>query len=451
MPIEPPLLAIGIPRSGFSLLISVLIEICEATGFSGSQKRRCIETLSRELGSVAFGGLGRQFERADISDRLLFNENFRPLAGGPRWIDVAEAPTANFRKYVGARGMGDFTIVTRHPPELLLGDRVVHSHSGAGTWPGFGPFRGHARFASIRNPFAIVNSACFSINALASAYLQSIGSTPEEDEASRQTLALYKLSDPRFFGSLVAHLKRELDAYLPHRSRYTEMRWESLIDEPVPTILALAGRIGVEMDPSVAAGIWDRLGHRNLTGAHRHNFRTGYGIVGDWRNWLVNWHLDFMRDAGLAPAIRALGYDADARIDPAAHTPFQHRLADALAKGEPAEAEWDRDLFVFAFNKTNIDFGAFGFRQFAWRRHTRIERSCFSDPFVESAIWDEVEAAMDAINAFLGDVLPELATATAPEAAVRGAFSRQAERLKSVAGPGFERLHDRCISGFSTA
>ncbi|MGQ0546194.1 MAG: hypothetical protein ACT4P3_12800 [Betaproteobacteria bacterium] len=135
--------------------------------------------------------------------------------------------------------MGDFTVLTRHPPGLLEADKVVHSHTGAGAWPGLAPFAGHLRFASVRNAFGVLNSAVFSINALTSEYLQRRFPPGHDAEPLRQRLAEYKLTDARFFASLAKHLARELEAYLPHRAKYTEMRWEDLIRQPVATMVRL--------------------------------------------------------------------------------------------------------------------------------------------------------------------------------------------------------------------
>ena len=76
------------------------------------------------------------------------------------------------------------------------------------------------------------------------------------------------------------------------------MKWEELILNPVPTIQAVAEAAGTPIGASFAAQIWERLDHVNLTGHHRHNYRVGKGIVGDWRNWLTNHHLEILRRSG---------------------------------------------------------------------------------------------------------------------------------------------------------
>lgn len=396
----PPLLAIGAPRSGFSLLISVLIEVRAATGVRPTRRQRALRAMEGTLGRLVADRIEAAFRDAGLGEKLLYNDNFKRLSGGPRWL---EPEGVVFRKYFGVPGMGDFTVLTRHPPGLLEADEVVHSHTGAALWPELEPFVRHLRFASVRNPFGVLNSAVFSINALTSEYLQRKFPPGHDAEPLRQRLAEYKLSDRRFFASLAAHLARELEAYLPHRGRYTEMRWEDLIVQPAATMARLAAAAQTPISEAAAGRIWQRIGYRNLTGAHRHNFREGHGRVGDWKRWLVDEHLEMARAAGLGPLMRELGYDPHERIDPASHTPFQRKVAAALAAGRVIDETEDRDLFTFAFNKTNIDFSQFGFRIGAWRAHTRLERSCFSDEGLERRVSDAAEEACAAMNAFLGE------------------------------------------------
>jgi hypothetical protein len=397
-----PLLVIGAPRSGFSLLISVLIEVRAAARLRPTRRQRVLRAMEGTIGRIVADRVEAVFRDTGFGEKLLYNDNFKRLSGGPRWL---EGEAVVFRKYLGVPGIGDFTVLTRHPAGLLEADEVVHSHTGAAAWPGLPAFAEHIRFASLRNPFGVLNSAVFSINALTSEYLQRKFPPGHDAEPLRQRLAAYKLTDPRFFASLATHLAREIEAYLPHRSRYVEMRWEELIEQPPATIARLAAAAGTPIPNAGARRIWERIGYRNLTGAHRHNFREGHGRVGDWKRWLVEEHLEMARAAGLGPMMRELGYDPVERIEPAAHTPFQKKVAAALRAGKVLDETEDRDLFTFAFNKTNIDFAQFGFRIGEWREHTRVERSCFADEALERRASDAAESACAAMNAFLAVLL----------------------------------------------
>lgn len=431
---RPGLLVVGAPRSGFSLLISVLIECRLRTGDAATRRQRALRAMEAELGRIVADRIDAGLDESGLRDRVVFNDNFRRLVGGPRWIDERDPGRVCFRKYVGVRGLGDFTLVTSHPAALLEVDQVVHSHSGAAAWPVLAPFAGRLRFASVRNPFGVLNSSVFSINALTSEYIQNHLPPGQDNDLLRQRLAAYKLTDLRFFRSLAAHLTRELEAYLPERGGYQEMRWEDLISDPVATICRLAEIAQTPVGSGMAEAIWQDLGYRNLTGAHRHNFRQGYGKVGNWRSWLVEAHLEVAREVGLTPAIEALGYRSDEHVDPAAHTPFQREVAAALAAGRVVDDTADRDLFTFAFNKTNIDFAAFGFRVGEWREHTRMERSCMKVPAVEERVAEAAEQACRALNPFLRDFLELDFDAPGAAACVEDAFASHAGPLARL-GP----------------
>jgi hypothetical protein len=144
--------------------------------------------------------------------------------------------------------------------------------------------------------------------------------------------------------------------------------------------------------------IWAKLDHVNLTGAHQHNLRRGHGVLGGWRLWLTNEHLQMMKQAGLFEAAAGLGYPPPQPLDEAAYTPFQQELAAALADGRVVRAYDDQDLFGFAFNKSNIDWQGFGFKAYGWRTHTQIERSGFSDEALLMEVWEEAEAACAIVN-----------------------------------------------------
>jgi len=447
-PQRPPLLVIGAPRSGFTLLISVLSEIRLRSGERPATREAVLRLVEADLGRVVADRVVGAFQLSGLGGRLLLNENFRRLTGGPRWVDAEDASRVCFRKYIGVPGLGDFTLVTRHPAALLQADRIVHSHSGAAVWPGLPEFAAHRRFASLRNPFGILNSSVFSINALTSEYIQRFVPPEDDNDLIRQRLAEYKLTDHAFFASLVRHLRRELEDYLPHRGKYVEMAWEDLILAPAATIGRLADAAGMPLTEAKAAAIWSDLAYRNLTGAHRHNFRAGHGRVGGWRETLVNEHLEMASAGGLGPVARTLGWDPAERLDPTRYSPFQQRVAAALAQGRVIDDTSDRDLFIFAFNKTNIDFSNFGFRVGEWRAHTRLERSCFKDEALERRVWDAAEAACAALNAFLEDFLAVPSDGSA--AAAHDVFARHERSLAPLAPERYARTRRAVLEALAT-
>lgn len=391
-------LVVGSPRSGFALLCSVLAHLEPLAPPKADLRQALIDLFAARLGAHVSESVIRTFEAAGLLQDMVYNGNFRQLTGGPRWAGDERPGRACYRKYIGARGRGDLMLVTSHPVELLHGDSVPHSHSDPAWWPDAPEFAGHSLHASVRNPAGIINSACFSLNALASEHIQRYLPPEADADETRQDLALYKLSDLKFFDGIVRFYVDWFARFLPVRDRYAIMRWEDLILDPVPTIRAVAGAAGLPVGPRMAADIWARLDHVNLTGDHRHNYRAGKGIVGDWRNWLTNHHVDRLRAAGLEEVALAFGYEPFGRLDPAAYTPFQRRLDALIGRGEVHRCGVDADLFGYAFNKSNIDASAFGFRSHPWRAETRVERSSFTDPALEASISDAAEGSVARLN-----------------------------------------------------
>ena len=450
MPSEPLLpLVIGPPRSGFTLLSSVMVHLAQLgpSKWDGDLRQAVLNTVVDTLGWSVSDAVVRAISDEGLADDLVYNRNFRELTGGPKWIDAADPGRACFRKYIGIRGGGDLSLVTAHPRATLDHDLVVHSHVDPELWlkhPGYVRYR---KFASIRNPIGIINSSIFSLNALASEYIQKFLPPQQDHDELRQDQALYKMTDLNFFGGLASHLKRYLETFVKVRECYTVMRWEDLIDHPVPTIQSLGRACGLTVDDEQATGIWQQLDHRNLTGAHKHNYRRGFGIVGNWRQWLTNHHLRLIRDEGLGSLIEALGYDPNETLDEAAYTPFQREISGMIARGRVYDDYPDRDLFTFAFNKSNIDIEKFKFRRYPWRTHTQIERSCFADPGLELRIWDVAEAATELLNGFLTDLLAcDYTTRESARSAVERLFAEHEAELGRRAPARFTEARIACLA-----
>jgi hypothetical protein len=415
-------LVIGAPRSGFTLLIAVLSRIYPFTAGKRRPRLPAIRAYAGARGAGISAAIRGVFEARGLAPELVYNATFQDVAGGPKWLDPERPERACIRKYIGVRGMGDFTLITSHPREILEVYDVVHSHSKPGLWASETGYAGYAKYASLRHPAGVLNSSCHSINALTSEYLTRFRPRDAHDDGLRRQLALYKLTDPVFFEGLIDPLKQYLLEYLSCRGRFTEMKWEDLIEAPAPTIMRLAESAGVAMDRTIAAGIWDALRDRNLTGAHAHNYRRGHGRVGAWRGSLTNEHLDMLRARGMEEIARELGYGGLGSIPLASYTDFQRRVSGHLRAGTICREVDDEVLFGFAFNKSNLDSSRFsGFRSYGWREHTRVERSSFSDEKLLFEVWDTAERAVAEFNAGLhallgtGDAMQEMpAAAPAP-------------------------------------
>jgi hypothetical protein len=399
-------LVVGAPRSGFSLLINVLSSLMRRGGNRLPRSPRQM-VLDRVVELASFYSTHKYraaCAQLGITRDLVFNGEFHLLIGGPKWLDKTNTRLACFRKYFGVRGMGDFLLVTSHPRQVLEYDAVVHSHTAPALWlqqDYYAPFR---KLTSIRNPIGIINSACFSLNAMASEYIQNVLPWESEDHI-RQRHGLYKLTDLEFFHGLVRFLKNYLDEYLPCRDQYLVMKWEDLINEPATTICRIAAALDLVCPEKEARAIWKPMDHVNLLRFHKHNYRKGKGIVGDWKNSLVNEHLDIFREYGFDHYLEVLGYPSIPVLDPRDYSPYQKLIARYLQRGEIYRNIGDPDLFGFAFNKSNIDASKFGFKSFPARKWTRVERSSLTRDSIVEAVSDTAEECCTKINDLLFHVL----------------------------------------------
>jgi hypothetical protein len=398
-------LVIGAPRSGFALLASVVIHFIPLAPSKLDLRQRLLNALMREAGQAISDSIVATFAADGITNDLLYNPNFRYVVGGPKWLREDRPGYAAFRKYIGVRGKGDFTLVTSHPRQLLDMDEIVHSHVTPSWWPEHPGYQDYTRYASVRNPLGILNSSIFSLNALASEYIQKFIPPEFDNDDIRQNLALYKYTDLRFFEGLFSFLADYLEEFMKARDEYIVMHWEDLILSPEDTISQLASRSEIDLPPGFAKSIWKKLDHVNLTQAHKHNYRAGKGIVGDWRNWITNRHLALLKEHGFDHYSRELGYGEIEFLDESTYTPFQNKVDSYLKRGEIHDDFADKDLFEYAFNKSNFKSNAFPFQRYDWRDNTQIERSTFSDTVLEQKIWDVAENATASLNSFVEDFL----------------------------------------------
>lgn len=392
-------IVVGHPRTGFTLLISVLAELMPYSNREEvSPVVRAVRALCDTAGMQIAARIEGVFQRHGLLNDLIYNYNFKQLAGGPKWLKAGDNGLACFRKYIGIRGQGDFTVITSHPRQVLRYYDILHSHADPARWAEDPEYRNGQHFASIRHPAGTLASACFSLNALASEYIQRFVPPDADNDMIRQRLALYKLSDLNFFEALIGPFKAYLEEFCGCIDRYTVMRWEDLIQAPIQTIQTLGNAIGILIQDSEAAEIWRRLDHVNLTGAHKHNYRYGHGVVGGWRRWLTNTHLDVMRDYGLEQYAERFGYGAFSSLNEQAYTPFQKTLDAYIKRGEAFRDYGDEDLFGFAFNKSNLDLTRFAFKRYEWRTHTQIERSSCTNERLVMDVWDAAEEACGLVN-----------------------------------------------------
>lgn len=394
-------------RTGLTLLVNIARQFIKYSPTYRVEPRRYIlERLCGILGQHLHQELTHAFRRAGLEQDLLYNAVFHPLAGGTKWLKEDDVETACIRKYVGVKAKGDFTLIVAHPREVLETDDIIHSHEDPRRWFRDDYYADCTRFASVRHPAGAINSAMFSINALTSEYIQRFLPAEQDNDLLRQDIAKYKLSNLEFFRSVLKYYVGFISNLVEVKHQFILMRWEDLIQTPVPTILRLAREAKIPVSEGDAEAIWTRLDHVNLTGPHQHNYRRGKGKVNDWRNWLINEHIDILREADIEDAMTEFGYPKLQYLDVRDYTPFQKEMADLVAAGKIYEDFRDRELFGFSVQKSNVDWRDLdGFRGYEWRRHSKIERSCLSDDSLEMQVWDRMETALGRVNGILTEYL----------------------------------------------
>lgn len=401
-------LVVGAPRTGFTLLINILSRLLPFTGYEPDAEEKHIRHFVNAAGDDISKAVLAAFDAAGLARDVVYARNFQFIAGGPRWIDAQDPAHIRFRKYIGIRGHGDLTLITRHDRALLKCQDIMHSHSNPAAWTAEAKACGYRSFASLRNPIGTLYSSCFSINALTSDYIQKFLPPEDDTDQLREVLALYKLTDLQFFSGLITPLMKYLDEFDGAEPEFDHvMRWENLIAFPTETIRRVAYAFDLQIDQNTAESLWGDMAWRNLTGRHKHNYRRGHGIVGGWRRYLVNEHLALMRDAGLERMTRRFGYGAIPDLHPDDYTPYQRRIAGMIKHGDVYRDYQDPWLFEFAFNKSNLDSSAFEFRRYPWREHTQIERSSLKDDTLAILVSDAAEAATAKFNAAFASLLAE--------------------------------------------
>jgi hypothetical protein len=442
----PNPLVVGAPRSGFSLLIAVMNELRRrAPGHAPSFSRRLLARLVDLTSFYMTERYKETFARFGIVDDLIFNGEFHLIVGGPKWLDKSNPARAAFRKYFGVRGMGDFLLITSHPREVLEHDAVLHSHSSPALWLELPYYTRSLKFTSIRNPIGIINSASFSLNAMASEYIQRFIPGDDEDFI-RQRMGLYKLTDLDIVRGLVQFLKTYLDEYLSVRDGYFVMRWEDLIERPVETIRQIATKLDVPCAKAQAEAIWKPMDHVNLLQFHKHNYRKGKGIVGDWKNSLINEHMEIFRAYDFDRYLAELGYPPVPTLDRSEYSPYQKLVERYIRRGEVYRNTGDPDLFGFSFNKSNIDASKFGFKSFPKRNWTHIERTTLSRDDVVQAISDVAEDGCEKVNRLYAKALEaDSCGAAAREALVK---SLRQDCMALLAEVGDARAPALCEKAF---
>jgi hypothetical protein len=240
----------------------------------------------------------------------------------------------------------------------------------------------------------VLNSSVFSLNALTGDYIDQ--NVNEDSNAIREKLGLYKYTDLNFIEGLINPLLDYLKAFVKVQDQYFVMRWEDLITDGAITIHAISRQAGLPITESAAGKLWNKMKFKNQTMHHRHNFRKG--IIGDWKNHMVNEHLETIKAHGIEQHMQALGYGKIQYQDRKKYSPFQLKVEQYIQSGKVYDEFDDPDLFMFAFNKSNFRSKKYDFISCQSDGPVEIERSSIKDKNLLKGFIEAVEIKLIPIN-----------------------------------------------------
>jgi hypothetical protein len=391
---QPTLLVVGPPRSGFTLLISILSQLIIMKSFKKIPFRNELTTFIPMVSKDIYKTIEKYFSKHIDIINLVIAPEFKLLVGGPKWLSKENREMAKVRKYVGIKGLGDFLAVLSIPKYAMDYYHVIHSHNYPNLWLKDKYYEDHIKFASIRNPIDIINSSVFSLNALTGDYIDN--HLHEDANAIREKLGLYKLTDLNFLEGLINPLLDYLKSFVQIRDRYIIMKWENLIKEGGKTIFSIAESAGLSVKEVTAKKMWDKMKYKDQTADHRHNFRKG--VIGDWQNHLINEHLEIIRGHGLEDYMEVFGYGKIHYQDRNNYTPFQQKVEKYIRTGKVYNEIDDQDLFMFAFNKSNFSSNKYDFVSYKKSGLVEIERSSIKDEALLNGFMEALEKTLRPIN-----------------------------------------------------
>ncbi len=392
-------IVVGFPRTGFTLLISIIIECLNSRKieFDNKNLNHLFNEINFNLSEKILFFLKKNFSDKEI----LFNQNFQSLMGGPNWIEEIDGEErVCIRKYIGIKGKGDLTLIISLPKISLDFHKIPHSHGPFKFWTNY-----ELKFASIRNSLGTINSACHSINAITSQYIQNYYSNlnDEDTELIRKDIAASKLSDENFFMAMVDPMKKSFEELIKYQNKFNIFKWEKIILEPYKSIEKILSILKIKLSTKEINDIWEILKFRNLTQAHKHNYRVGKAYVGDELESITNEHIEILKSHDFDKIHDNLGYKTLEYLDENNYNEFQKNISRAFKQKKIIFNHKDEELYWFSFQKSNIDFTKFNFKTFEWKKFTKLERTNIKDLQLINTIWEIAEETIENANDYINN------------------------------------------------
>ena len=267
---------LGIPRSGFSLLISALDHLIPWNW----EQREQLSSLNSILGKKLFKNF---FLSLSDSPRTIWSGEFDSVTGGPKIFDDK---FLRVRKYLGFIDKGDIVFEISLNKKFVFLNHVFHSH-----YFNINEYSNQPTLISNRNPCGIFESAIHSLNAMTSEYIQIEypNLSSDEIESIRNEIALYKFSRKDVVKALMNFQVNETNkmvTYIKNTKNNAVFQWEDLIlseSDSFQRIHKFLKKYEIKVrNLSEAKEIFYQNINKNLLKFHKHNYRVGHAIRDGW-------------------------------------------------------------------------------------------------------------------------------------------------------------------------
>lgn len=365
----------GQPRTGYALFNNIVHKILLSSNkLTANKSQEKAKNIFKSAGQSLYNSYLYALKNHGYNEeKIIINGEFKTICGGPQWFD--KNGQLYVRKYIGIAGIGDILITHKIPNELMHFYDTIHSHENPSSILKLN--ESSNKFATIRNPLGIFNSANHSINALSSEYLQRFRPNLKQSEV-REEMSICKFSDMKLCRALLKHQKKYWDEFIPISDNFINIKWEDLISYPNKVIRKICEHLNIELSDDEINAIWNSMGHKNTMIYHQHNYRSKKGVMGDWRYNLTNEHIDLFKSLGFDNIIKNLGYPPLEYFNEKKYTKKQKLIAKNIKSKIIPKIE-DKDFATFCFNKSNIDASNYDFYSGQWINDTKIERATFID------------------------------------------------------------------------
>ncbi len=347
-----PIAIYGIPRSGFTLTIGLILNLID---FNSHQLRTLLK-IDKKLGEKLLKPFIESLENK-TNKEIYFSGEFSSLTGGPKELKDKYIFS---RKYIGIKDIGDITVSIAIPKILEILIPIYHSHILDSSVKDR-----KISIITMRHPCGIFESSINSFNALTSEYLQKeVGRDKSKEERYRKELALYKMTDPTIKNALLSYLNRNMGTYSEsydiYKKNITPITWEGLLSnsfnnfEKIHDVLK---KIGIQTSVDNIQKELNKFSFINTLKYHKHNFRPGHAQINGWLSELPQEIISEIINLNFSKRYIEIHQENLFRIIESSITKSNFSLdaQNCLKTNRSFKPALDPNILEFSLNKTNVD------------------------------------------------------------------------------------------------